>query len=242
MCTVAFIPYNNRFYFASLRDENPGRERASVPVYRQSNGITFLAPVDPLGGGTWVGVNETGNLVVLLNGGFENHSKNTAYAKSRGLIVVDMLGSYQPINEWDLMNLENIEPFTLIVWAEENLFRLVWDGQQKHKISLALDTAHIWSSATLYDTAARARREELFKEWVAEKEAVSKSSLIGFLKTHNDPENGFFINREERFKTLSYTFIEMVPGNTAEISYYDLSSGKDTSAAINFVHSNVNSF
>ncbi len=242
MCTVAFIPYNNKLYFASLRDENPGRERASAPVCWQSPGIRYLAPVDPLGGGTWVGVNEIGTLIILLNGGFENHVKNTAYAKSRGVIVVDMLGSYQPINKWDLMDLENIEPFTLIVRADENLFRLVWDGQQKHKISLSQDTAHIWSSATLYNTLARAQREKLFKEWVEKKNSVSKSSLISFFKTHNDPENGFFINREEKFKTLSYTFVEMIPGNTAEISYCDLSSGIDTTATINFAHNNINSF
>lgn len=242
MCTVAFISYHNKLYFASLRDENPCRERASVPIYRQSNGIRYLAPVDPLGGGTWVGINEIGNIVILLNGGFDNHLKNGVYAKSRGVIVVDMLGSYQPISKWDMMDLQNIEPFTLIVWAEENLFRLVWDGQQKHKIHLSQDTAHIWSSATLYNASARNQREKLFKEWVEEKNPVLKSSLIGFFQTHDDPENGFFINREEKFKTLSYTFIEMAPGNTAEISYCDLSSGIDTSAAITFAQNNVNGF
>jgi len=241
MCTVAFIPYNNKFYFASLRDENPCRERASSPAYRQSNGIKYLSPADPLGGGTWVGVNEIGNLVVLLNGGFDNHSKNAAYAKSRGMIVVEMLTSYQPVSDWDLMGLDNIEPFTLIVWAEENLFRLVWDGQQKHKTRLPLDMAHIWSSATLYDITARTQREHLFKNWISKKRIVSKLSLINFFKTHNDPQNGFFINREERFKTLSYTFIEMEPGNIAAISYCDLTSGLDTSATITFAHHNINS-
>ena len=136
MCTVTFIPANGRYYFASLRDENPERQRAIIPEQIYTAGkCSFIAPVDPLGGGTWAGVNELGNVIILLNGGFKNHTKKNDYVKSRGSIVTYLLKVEAPLNDWYLMELDNIEPFTLITWTGEKLFQLVWDGEKNTNLS-----------------------------------------------------------------------------------------------------------
>ncbi len=70
MCTVAFLPYKNKFYFASLRDESPLRKQALAPTIYKADGIDIVAPLDGLAGGTWVVCNSLGNVIILLNCAF----------------------------------------------------------------------------------------------------------------------------------------------------------------------------
>jgi Transport and Golgi organisation 2 len=224
MCTVVFIPVKYGYYFASLRDEDPLRQQAVNPTLIQSNESCYIAPTDPLGGGTWVGANDYGNVIILLNGGFKNHTKAGNYAQSRGIIVTELLTVPIPVAAWHTMPLNNIEPFTLIVWSEENLFQLVWDGSQKHCINLSKHKAHIWSSSTLYTADAKDMRKELFCKWMRTEPDISKSAVLNFFSEHHDSYNGFLINRNEKVKTLSYTFITLQKGNSVTMHYHDLST------------------
>jgi Transport and Golgi organisation 2 len=224
MCTVVFIPSQTGSFFASLRDESPKRPSAFSPVIKQKGGIKFLAPIDPSAGGTWLGLNELGSAIILLNGGFENHQKATNYQRSRGLIVSELLVSEMPVIDWQLIDLTHIEPFTLIVWSDALLFQLVWDGSKKHRIRLDATKSHLFSSATLYNNEAKARREDWFNNWMAMEPPISKLSFLRFFKSIDDKENGFIINRNNEMATLSYTFIEMPHQEQAAMSYYDLAN------------------
>jgi len=221
MCTVIYIPNNKKVLFASLRDESPARARAIAPEIYTKGNISFLSPKDPMAGGTWIGTNNSGNTIILLNGGFENHSRKDTYLKSRGIIVSELLATESPVEEWKLIDMEGIEPFTLIIWSDEALFQLVWDGIQKHEIIQDKNIPHIWSSSTLYNTAIKKHREELFWQWIVEEPFVSKQSVLNFFKTFTNEQNGFIMNRDEKIKTLSYTSIEINDNNTT-MSYYDL--------------------
>jgi len=221
MCTVVYIPNNKKILLASLRDESPNRERAISPeIYTEGN-ISFLSPKDPMAGGTWIGANNSGNTIILLNGGFENHPRKDNYLKSRGIIVSELLATKSPVEEWKLIDMEGIEPFTLIVWSKAILVRLVWDGIKKHKIIQDKNIPHIWSSSTLYNAAIKKYRKELFQQWIAEEPFVSKLSVLNFFKTFTNAQNGFIMNRDEKIKTLSYTSIE-INNNSTTMSYYDL--------------------
>lgn len=225
MCTVVFIPGKDNFYLGSLRDESPERPRALVPEIYKECDTRYMAPKDPMAGGTWVGVTDAGNAIVLLNGAFENHQRKKYYQKSRGLIVAELLASKMPVVEWSLIDMQDIEPFTLIVWSDHHLFELVWDGTEKHKTWLDAELPHIWSSSTLYGAEAKAVRRELFQNWIAMNPPVSKLSVFNFFKSFKNMENGFFINRNEITKTLSYTFIELYPYNKAVMHYDDFMVG-----------------
>ncbi|MDI9365176.1 MAG: NRDE family protein [Flavobacterium sp.] len=207
MCTVAFLPYNNKFYFASLRDESPKREQALPPTIYNIDGIEILAPLDGLAGGTWVGASAFGNIVILLNGAFENHERADRYVMSRGVIVKNLLAQQQPVAAWQLIDLQNIEPFTLVVWQQQLLYELVWDGQQKHWQQLAITKPRIWSSSTLYNVAAKQQRKAAFQHWWATGPSVSKQSLLSFFASRVDLQNGFLINRSPTMQTLSFTFL-----------------------------------
>lgn len=224
MCTVVFIPKGDRYFFASLRDESPSRPKAVVPDIYKEGDTVILSPVDAMAGGTWLGVTASCSVIILLNGGFEKHKRKTSYRKSRGLIVTELLASKLPVRDWNLMHMQDVEPYTLVVWNEGNLFQLVWDGEHKHGVLLKSNQPFIWSSSTLYDQQARTHRSELFQQWITMNTAVSSLSLFNFFKSYTESENGFLMNRNEQTKTLSYTFIELQTDDSAEMQYHDFLS------------------
>lgn len=234
MCTVVFVPGNNKYCFASLRDEDPRRAKAVTPTLQSNNEVMYLSPVDPVGGGTWLGVNEMGYVIVLLNGGFEKHPAGGTYLKSRGTIVKEILSSAMPVVDWMLMDMDNIEPYTLVVWADNNLFQLVWDGTAKHKVRLATDKPYLWSSSTLYNNKIKIYRRELFENWMATNPSISKKALFDFFNSFTDDENGFIMNRSEHIKTLSYSFVELTDNEAAVMNYLDLQNLTDKTVAITF--------
>lgn len=235
MCTVVFIPDENKQYFASLRDESPNRPKAIVPALYKTNEAKYLMPKDALAGGTWIGINEFKNVIILLNGGFENHHKKDSYSTSRGQIVHELLQSIMPVVDWQLMELINVEPFTLVVWSDNHLFELVWDGITKHRKGLDSSISHLWSSSTLYQTKFQIKRRELFMEWISAQPSITKHSVLNFFKSTNDAENGFIINRSANMKTLSYSFIELSEINLANFDYLDLQNEKHIQRSIELI-------
>lgn len=217
------MPSSKGAYFASLRDENPQRLKSSIPITTEKSGMKFLSPLDPLGGGTWIGVNMKGCVIILLNGAFENHKRKSDYPKSRGLIVTELLSTEMPVVEWSLMDLDHIEPFTLLVWTEEKLFQLVWDGEEKHRILKDHRQAHIWSSSTLYNIEAKTIREKCFQNWIAMNPPISKLTVLDFFKSFTDNKIGFIMNRNGVVQTLSYSFVAL-HHHRAEMDYYDFQS------------------
>jgi uncharacterized protein with NRDE domain len=215
MCTVIFLPNNGQYCFASLRDESPKRQQALQPAIYTHNNVEIIAPLDGQAGGTWVGANAFGNIVILLNGAFENHIRASNYRLSRGLFVRSLLLEEVPVTAWQTMDLQNIEPFTLVVWQQQQLFELVWDGQQKHSQQLAITKPHIWSSSTLYDTIAKQQRKAAFQQWWATEPPVSKQSMLSFFQSLHDEQNGFLIHRSPTMKTLSFTFLTQDAATTS---------------------------
>lgn len=238
MCTVIYIPHNDKMFFASLRDESPLRPTAINPEIYTKGDITVLSPMDAMAGGTWLGINNQHNIVILLNGGFEKHEHLEPYKKSRGLIVNELLQSSKPIQVWELLDLENIEPFTLMVWSSGSLSHLVWDGVAKHQNSLDITKPHLLSSSSLYDTEAKKKRSLLFHNWMASQPVVNRTSVFDFFNSYKESENGYIMNRNELVKTLSYSFIELTDNEVAELSYSDLHR-KSESKKIIKMNSNI---
>ncbi len=124
MCTVSFLPNKDGgFVFTSNRDEAVSRKTSPPEIYNY-NGVKVLCPKDDLAGGTWIGVSSKSRLVCLLNGGFVKHERKNNYRHSRGKIVIDFLvvGDYKKVlNSYDL---NDIEPFTLIILDWQNALEM----------------------------------------------------------------------------------------------------------------------
>lgn len=205
MCTVSFIPKKDSYVITSNRDEHISRSPAYQPKTEIINGVKVIFPKDPKAGGTWFAVNEKNVAVVLLNGAFESHDSTGNYAKSRGLVVLDIVSHNNSQAYLDEINLSNIEPFTVIVVQEDKLVELRWDGSDKFIKVLDSSKSYIWSSATLYNKTVIKNREELFLKFL-DKGVINTASIVDFhSNNHQDLQNGFVIDRASGLKTFSVT-------------------------------------
>lgn len=67
MCTVSLIPTAGGFRLIANRDERRSRQAGLAPQARTLGSRRALFPVDAAAGGSWVGVNDRGLAVALLN-------------------------------------------------------------------------------------------------------------------------------------------------------------------------------
>jgi hypothetical protein len=207
MCTVTFIPVKNKIIVTSNRDEKHWRKPAVLPaVYEMKTG-RILLPKDADAGGTWIAVHENGNMVVFLNGGFIKHEPKPPYKKSRGLVLTAMIDDESPHRHFHESDLENIEPFTAIIFDEGELFECRWDGEMKYDFQLNAHESHIWSSATLYDDEVIRKRKEWFEEWLKESPLPSQNDILYFHQFTGDGDvhNDLLMNRDGHVFTVSIT-------------------------------------
>lgn len=206
MCTVSFIAAKGKTIITSNRDENVQRGKASAPTFETLGNKKIIFPKDPKAGGTWFAAADNGVVAVLLNGAFVKHTPAPPYRKSRGLILLDIIESDDPLSFFGRMNLQGIEPFTLVLYQQSILHELRWDGKDKHESCLGNSGNYIWSSATLYSDEVIKHRKNLFDRFIESAETVTADMTHRFHSNNNqDEENGFVINRQTGMKTFSIT-------------------------------------
>ncbi len=106
---------------AANRDERYERG-GEPPSFAEGESYSYLAPRDPVAGGTWIGINSAGLLVALTNG-----DETGEYETSRGNIVAKLLGEGGSIGEGREMleeiQLSEYEDFSLVlIDPREKLF------------------------------------------------------------------------------------------------------------------------
>jgi hypothetical protein len=230
MCTVSFVCTNDTIIITSNRDEKVIRPSAIPPKNYTLNGKNIIYPKDPKAGGTWYVVDENGTVLVLLNGADEKHQVQLPYRKSRGLIVLEMIGSASPKMFWDEIDLEKIEPFTLVLFQEKQLFQLRWNGFEKSTVFLEIDKNYVWSSSTLYSKEIREQRSSWFYTFLDANPKITETKMLHFHRyaEADNNEHGLVINRNNELKTLSITQT-VIEKNKVMIHHLDLIAGKDYS-------------
>ena len=209
MCTVTLVPtQEDNFILTSNRDEAIHR-KTLPPEFYTTNNVKMLFPKDALAGGTWIGISDHNRMICLLNGGFEAHQHIPPYAKSRGVVVTDLLKAKDLQQTIQSYEFKGIEPFTIIAadWKSELVFaELVWDGAEAHYRNLE-KTTHIWSSSTLYTKKMKSAREGWFRSYEATTD-LSPDTLLDFHRNAGigDPDIDLQIDRGF-LKTRSITQI-----------------------------------
>ncbi|GAA4415755.1 NRDE family protein [Nibrella viscosa] len=241
MCTVTYLPLSdNGFMLTSSRDEQVSRPSAASPRTERIGGREVCFPQDPQGRGTWIAASGRSTLC-LLNGAFRAHVPQPPYRHSRGLVVLDFF-QYTSLYEFlEDYAFTGIEPFTLLVVEAGLLVELRWDGARLHYTEPDPAQAHIWSSATLYSADVVARREAWFRAWLQTRTTYSLGAIRNFHKTAGagDPENGLFMNRDNRIRTVSLTSVLNLSYGT-ELFYEDFSAPSFTHQLIaNYYHERI---
>lgn len=230
MCTVSFYKDTQKVIVTSNRDEKTERPIAIPPQKVTHNNLFFYYPIDPQANGSWFGVKQTGGILVLLNGAEKKHISNPPYTKSRGLIFLDILKSDNFLQNWNNIELLNIEPFTLIAFENDELYQLSWNGNLKKELKLDANIPHIWSSTTLYEEETILKRKNWFYDFLDSKnKPLESNDFISFHKNTeaSDQENGLIINRNGKMLTKNITQCTLFE-NSFKIIHQDLILNEET--------------
>jgi Transport and Golgi organisation 2 len=243
MCTVVYVPTKQGFLVSSIRDEQFLRPHALPPKQQQYQQAVLLYPTDTQAGGTWIVADQFGKVSILFNGGFEKHVSTPPYAKSRGLVLLDLVSANHFTTAWNEYDLQKIEPFSVVQADGDSLIRCTWDGLQKSMEVLDHHQSYMWSSATLYNEDQRSLRQHIFHEWLQQNtQTMSPDVLISFFETAmpDDAANRFVMNRNNVLGSVSFTAC-MVQQEATFMQYHHLVTGQVFSAEIKWKRHSTNS-
>ncbi len=211
MCTVTYVPKKEGFFLTSNRDEHKQRKNSILPCKYPIQSGTILYPKDPTKMGTWIAAKSNGNIIVLLNGAFIKHDPPSFTSKSRGLVVLEIIRSLDPISTYGSLNLLGVEPFTIILFSKETLFKCTWNGLGKYQEKLDKYNGYIWSSVTLYDLITREKREAWFENFLHNQDPKNADSILAFhlQAGSNDPKDSLIRNPDGEIITKSITQLEV---------------------------------
>jgi hypothetical protein len=240
MCTVSFVPVKDRFIFTSSRDEKLTRKKAITPVAQRQGEYYLIYPKDGDAGGTWIVMKENGDCAVLLNGAFLPHKANPPYRRSRGLILLDIIGETRPSQFLVKINLKGIEPFTLILMDSGSLYEFRWDGNERYCKQLSIHRPHIWSSATLYDGLVIKKREQWFAAFLNACPNPTQQDVLNFHRFSGDGDkaNDLLMKRENVYSTVSITSL-FLTAERGSMKYLDVLTGTETEKKIAFANNDL---
>jgi Transport and Golgi organisation 2 len=216
VCTVTVVPWRGRVRLAANRDERRSRPAALPPEVRSFGERRAVLPVDPVGGGTWVAVNDAGLAMALLNvsAGWAV-AETAAPTKSRGAIIPALLC-------WDTLSrateralrLDAAEyaPFRLVLVDRTEFVEIRSDRKRLRPVSQgALAAPRLFTSSGLGDRLVQGPRAGLFTrffgpsaDWVAAQDAYHR---------HRWPDRGHLsvcMHRADAC-TVSHTVVTLGP-------------------------------
>src|SRR5262249_38069132 len=133
---------------AANRDEH--YDRPSSPPDVLGSNPRILAGRDLRAGGTWLGVNEDGLLVAILNRRFQGEQNLAGNHRSRGLLCLDVLDSKTAAAGSALLNADEqatYQPFTLVL-ADPVEAWIAFNTQNRIQVARLSEGLHVFSSNT----------------------------------------------------------------------------------------------
>ena len=191
MCTVTFIARRHGYALGMNRDEKLSRTAGLPPRLAHLNGRAILAPSEP-SGGTWIGVNDTGATLALINW-YSITSRVARQTVSRGEVVRLALPSDSPalvdatLKE---LPLARVNPFRLIgVFPTcKGVVEWRWNLQHVERRDHRWHT-NTWISSGFDEPGAQQTRSKNFNEALRQMSAGSTDWLRRLHRSHG-PECG----------------------------------------------------
>lgn len=223
MCTLSFAPADGGFLLAMNRDEQRTRPRAAAPSIHTLGEQKALFPSEP-SGGTWIGINESGLCLALINW-YSRPQLPGAGAFSRGNIIPELLsrGTWEKAEHALLaLPLPRLQPFRLFMMTRElgviREFRSEGAGLEIEDHPWTI--AHWFSSGHDEDSATRSRGGVCLAA-VEESDAGTLPWLARLHSAHG-PEKGadsICMHRNDAV-TVSMTLLRVASG-TAIMTYHE---------------------
>ena len=184
MCTLSWWIADSERGVLFNRDELRTRRRGSAPSIRPSEtAFDVLCPTDPDAGGSWIGVNDRGLIVALLN----NYAQEDAYIpsdiRSRGTLVVELLQgaatAKECLHQLSVESCRSYRPFVIFVMGPAcEPLAIEWSGSQTNTIDLDHRRGlHMLTSSSYSEARCREYREELFRNVPPERSTIRENHL-----------------------------------------------------------------
>jgi hypothetical protein len=169
MCTVSIVAADGLVRIVANRDEQRTRAAAAPPVVYRNRGPRAVFPVDPDGGGTWIGVNETGLAVALLNRNGDDACATPVMATSRGAIARTLLLDVESLDEAirlvSRLEAHRHAPYRLVMVHKRGIAVVAGGGGETARVSRrVLWPPEIFASSSLGDHLVEGARRRLFLE------------------------------------------------------------------------------
>ncbi|MFW5728477.1 MAG: NRDE family protein [bacterium] len=217
MCTVTWCSEDSGYVLLFNRDEARTRGPAFPPEVRMRNGVRFISPMDSDAGGTWLGVNEYGVTVGLLNFCSTEYTADTqalppgGIKVSRGILVNSLLDS-PDIETVDarLRETDRTRYMPFLLFAMESAERRAywnWTGrafERTDEPDLPLSTSGFSPEDVLRF------RSQVLRRIIDQHGGLSSETLFAF-HCYHDPEyptHSVSMEREEA-RTVSFTEIRV---------------------------------
>ena len=216
MCTVSWLHNGDSYQLLCNRDEKLSRAPAFPPRIQERNGVRYIAPMDGNFGGAWIGTNEYGVSICLLNG-----AGGTAGRRSRGLLIPELLttgsSSIQVAECVSTSDLSPFAPFTLaILEPGESTTVIEWDGEER---AIAPAPCMPLVSSSFDPQGVRIRRREEFERRLDAAGKMDSSVLFAFHASHGRRADAYSpcMHRADA-KTVSFSWVR-VTNSTVDFFY-----------------------
>lgn len=221
MCTVTVVPHAAGLRLLCNRDERRSRPEAMPPRVHDLDGMRAVFPVDPEGGGTWIGCNSAGLTVALLNAYPPGRPKTVRRTRSRGLIARALLRRRSlgdAMTELHGVDPLAFGPFQLVILHDGRVAVVTSDA-----LSLTRSPPHIvgapllFTSSSLGDSLVTPPRRQLFECLVLR--VGDTARLAGQARFHDHqwparPELSVRMERPDAL-TVSRTIVDITAGGCA---------------------------
>jgi len=228
MCTVTIVPLENGFRLCCNRDERRDRPTASPPMVQTLGQRQAMFPVDPISQGTWVGVNDAGLTMALLNRNADQMNLlDETPEVSRGRIIPALLAcgsADEALEHCARLDAARFDRFRLLIVQGATAIVVTSDTRAFLHDIVSVSRPVMWTSSSLGDDLVEGPRRELFDKVFDERRDAWPGAQRRFhrhqWRTH--PEISVMMERSDA-RTVSQTAID-VRSNAIRLTYRAIGS------------------
>lgn len=211
MCTVTFVPRRRGHVLGMNRDEQLTRVEASPPKPRFLSERRVLYPSEP-GGGTWIGLNDGGVCLALINW-YSVAARVARHPISRGGIIPASLGAVLSSEVAEIiaaMPLHRVNPFRLIGIFPSARQVMEWRWNL-HELEVLRHSwqARTWISSGYDEPGAQIARAKHFRAALRQRSAGTREWLRRLHRSHR-PERGPYSTCMHRADAATVSYTEIV--------------------------------
>jgi hypothetical protein len=221
MCTVTFVPRRGGYILGMNRDEKLTRVIALTPVRHRMGGRDVVFPSEP-GGGTWIGLNDAGASLALINW-YAIPACATGKPLSRGEVVKALLTSdARELADKRLsgLPLKRLNPFRLIgVFPKsKKVFEWRWNREQLECGEHPWES-NTWISSGFDERGAQKTRNKVFSQALLQ-ETTGSLGWLRRLHGSHEPARGPYSTCMHREDAATVSYTEVVVERSQAIMRY----------------------